>query len=54
MHELLPQLHLGIPTSAETPKDSETLSWILDTSALSLAPPTLSLSLCDISLRVCL
>jgi len=44
MRELLPQLHLGIPTSAETPKDSETLSWILDTSALSLAPP-LSLSL---------
>jgi hypothetical protein len=43
MHELLPQLHLGIPTSAETPKDSETLFLsFLDSRHLS----SLSLSLC--------
>jgi hypothetical protein len=48
MHELLPQLHLGIPTSEETPKDSETLFLsFLDSRhfcALSLPPaPPLSL-----------
>ncbi len=47
MHELLPQLHLGIPTSAETPKDSETLflSFLDSGHFCSLFPPPLSLSL---------
>jgi hypothetical protein len=47
MHELLPQLHLGIPTSAETPKDSETLFLsFLDSRHLSSLSLSLSVSLC--------
>jgi hypothetical protein len=57
MHELLPQLDLGIPTSAQTPKDSETLFLsFLDSRhfcALSLPPvPPLSLFVIYLSVSV--